>query len=260
MLFSSLVAILTTGAAAPSAPPPVTARFRIDQRLEQEVDASGVGGGKQMNVIKFSGWLTVTVKDSAGGRAFKAVIDSVSADSLPPGVGPEAFGQAKGAEATGMLSPKGKPIDVKWNREIQGMGGGTPLIEAVFHAVKTGSKPGDTWADTSSSASSMAGGSLTTNTITNFKLVGPETNGRHKGSRVDGQFASALAGSGTTGNGDQMDIEGSGTGTLSNVVSADGLLIAGNTTATQSLSLTIPQAPNPIPVAIKSVTNITRLD
>lgn len=259
MLLPSLAVLLVTGPTAPLAPPPVTARYRIDQRLEQEIDASAVGQGKQTNVIKFSGFVTVTTFDSAGGRAFKAVIDSIKADSLPPQMGPDPFGDAKGAEATGMLDAKGKPKDVKWNRTLQGLGGGTALIEALFGVVKMGAKPGDQWTDTTTSSSSMAGGSITTNTLTNFKLVGPETRGKHKGTRVDGSYASALAGSGDAG-GAMMEIEGSGKGTLSNVLSPTGLLIAGQADGTQNITLTIPSAPAPIPVAIKSATTVSRLD
>lgn len=259
MLLPSLVVLLTADPTAHTTPPPVTARFRIDQRLEQEVDASAVGGPKQTNVIKFSAFVTVTTFDSAGGRAFKAVVDSIHADSIPAEMGADPFGTAKGAAATGTIDVKGRPRDVKWDRDLQGLGGGNTLLEVLFGTVKTGAKPGDQWSDTTSSTSSMQGGSINTSTLTNFKLVGPDQRGKHKGTRVDGSFASALAGSGDAG-GALMEIEGTGNGTVSNVVAPYGLLIAGQVTGNQNLSITIPTAPSAIPVAVKSTTSVSRLD
>jgi len=58
-----LAALLTHGAGS------TTLKYQVTQRMEQEVDASGVGGGKQMFVVKTTSFIAVTLTDSAGGKA-----------------------------------------------------------------------------------------------------------------------------------------------------------------------------------------------
>ena len=63
---------------------PVTAKYRVDQSLTQEVDASGAGQGNQTLTFSTSTFVTVTLNDSAGGRTMRVVIDSVKGDSATP--------------------------------------------------------------------------------------------------------------------------------------------------------------------------------
>ena len=65
-------------------PAPVTVKYRVDQSLTQEVDATSAGQGKQTLQFTTSTFVTVTLTDSAGGRTMKVVIDSVKGDSTAP--------------------------------------------------------------------------------------------------------------------------------------------------------------------------------
>ena len=56
----SLVLTATGGA-------PVTARYRVDQTLTQEMDATAAGKGKQTISFSTSGFLTLTLTDSSDG-------------------------------------------------------------------------------------------------------------------------------------------------------------------------------------------------
>ena len=46
---------------------PYTVRYRIDQTLTQEIDATASGKGKQSISFSTSGFLTLTLIDSTGG-------------------------------------------------------------------------------------------------------------------------------------------------------------------------------------------------
>jgi len=61
--------------------PPLTAKYRIDQTLNQEIDATGAGAGKQVIRFTTTSYLTVRLTDSAGGKAVRAVLDSMKGDS-----------------------------------------------------------------------------------------------------------------------------------------------------------------------------------
>ena len=64
--------------------PPLTAKYRIDQTLNQEIDATGAGAGKQVIRFTTTSYLTVRLTDSAGGKAVRAVLDSMKGDSAAP--------------------------------------------------------------------------------------------------------------------------------------------------------------------------------
>ena len=88
--------------------PPLTAKYRIDQTLNQEIDASGAGAGKQ--VIRFSttSFLTVRLTDSAGGKVVRAVLDSMKGDSAAP-IPTSVMDSARGGEFRGYLERSGRP-------------------------------------------------------------------------------------------------------------------------------------------------------
>src|SRR4029453_19034120 len=86
---------LVTAATAQRAP--VTARYRVDQTLTQNMDASAAGKGKQTISFSTVSFLTLTFTDSTGGRSVRVVVDSMQGDSTAP-IPAEVFDSAKGAE------------------------------------------------------------------------------------------------------------------------------------------------------------------
>ena len=52
---------------APSSAP-VTAKYRVDQTVTQEIDASAAGKGKQSISFTTSSFVTLTLTDSTGGK------------------------------------------------------------------------------------------------------------------------------------------------------------------------------------------------
>ena len=68
MLPTTTISLLLA-ALAPHVAGTTTTRYQVTQRMEQEVDASGVGGGKQGFVVKTTSFIAVTLTDSAGNAA-----------------------------------------------------------------------------------------------------------------------------------------------------------------------------------------------
>ena len=105
-----LLALATAplGGERPGHLPPVTVRYRIDQTLNQEVDATGAGAGKQVIRFTTTSFLTVKLTDSAGGKAVRAVLDSMQGDSATP-IPASVMDSARGGEFRGYLERSGRP-------------------------------------------------------------------------------------------------------------------------------------------------------
>src|SRR5215207_386083 len=110
VLAAAALAGLATAATGQRAP--VTARYRVDQTLTQDMDASAAGKGKQTIAFATSSFLTLTLTDSADGRSVRLVVDSMRGDSATP-IPAAVFDSAKGAEFHAFLSAAGKLGDLE---------------------------------------------------------------------------------------------------------------------------------------------------
>jgi hypothetical protein len=79
---AAALAGLVTAATAQRAP--LTARYRVDQTLTHNMDASAAGKGKQTISFSTVSFLTLTFTDSTGGRSVRVVVDSMRCDSTAP--------------------------------------------------------------------------------------------------------------------------------------------------------------------------------
>ncbi|MEP7325804.1 MAG: hypothetical protein ABI836_07645, partial [Gemmatimonadota bacterium] len=160
---------------------PQTTRYKIETRSEQIVDLSAVGQGEQKTNISLVNFLTVTLKDTAGGRTVHAVLDSMLKADTNPVPEQSTLDSAKGRTWHGLMDPDGRLSGVK--RMDSGPGGGD-LLTNFFPRVKHGAKVGDNWTDTSETATKEAGQSITTRTITNYKVTGTENRGGTQALRI----------------------------------------------------------------------------
>ena len=233
----------------------VTARYKVTQSVTQDVDATAAGGPKQHSVVKFTSYVQLTLTDTTGGRSIRMVVDSIHADSLPPGAPAEMLAKAKGAIVTGFVDAKGKVSNVKAN----GDAGGIPLTNLVSHLVPPVHPPlkmGDAWTDTTASANDTPG--MSTKTVTNYKVTGSETRGGVKASKVDGAFSSSIVGTQETPGG-SADIDGTGTGTVTYFIAPDGRVVGGNATSTSNLNVTLAAQGVSVPVVLSTTVEITPL-
>lgn len=240
-------------------PAPTTYKYKIHQETVNDVDATAVGGAKQSTTAASSIYLTVTLNDTAGGRTVHLVIDSMTTDS--------AADQAKAMMKAAADSMKGKAFHAYLPKDgkitgIKSMANdsGTVtraegLLETLFPKISASVKPGDTWSDTTTKTNPMGqGGSMKITSVTNYKAVASEKDGSDKAMRV--QAATNMTISGQVG---PQTIEGDGQGQSSLLVSPMGRTISGNGTSTMNLQVSVPQAPEPIPVSVRQTSTIMPL-
>lgn len=234
-----------------------TLKYQVTQRIEQEVDASGVGGGKNTFVVKTTSFIAVTLTDSAGGKAMKVVVDSVRADTLPPGLPADSLvKKAKGSSFAGFVDANGKVTTIKANGEVvQGLQLES-LLRDMYPRTRKGMKAGDTWTDTTTATNKIGGGEMNVRAITTYKAGASETVAGMKATRLDANVTSQLAGSQATPGG-SADIEGTGTGTWNYFVGPNNEFLGGAGNSTSNLSVTIvgPQTAT-LPVIVKQTTDI----
>jgi hypothetical protein len=249
---SLLLAALTTHVAGSS-----TLKYQVTQRMEQEVDASGVGGGKQMFVVKTTTFIAVTLTDSAGGKAMRVVVDSVRADSLPPGFPADSLAQkAKGTTYTGFVDASGKVSDLKGSGEaLQGLQMES-LLRDMYPRTRKPLKTGDSWTDTTTSNNKIGGGEMNARAITTYKAGASESVAGMKATRLDAVVSSVIAGSQATPGG-SADIEGTSQGTANYFLGPDNEFLGGTSNSISNLSVTIlgPQTAT-LPVLLKQTVDI----
>jgi hypothetical protein len=235
---------------------PQTTRYKVETRSEQIIDLSAVGQGEQRNVIALVNFLTVTLNDTANGRTVHAVLDSmIKADTSPiPTQG--ALDSARGRAWHGVMDLDGKLSNVA-RVDSAGRGGqGGDLISNFFPRVKRGAKVGDNWTDTSETATSEDGQSITTRTVTNYRVTGTENRNGTRALKIETAFSLSQTGE-VTNDGGTLGVDGTGTGTATYFVTDDGRYLGGNSTVNSDLQITTPQLPEPIPIKATNTANVT---
>jgi hypothetical protein len=251
------VALAGLATAATAQRAPVTARYRVDQTLTQNMDASAAGKGKQTISFSTATFLTLTFTDSADGRSVRMVVDSMRGDSMAP-IPAAVFDSAKGAEFHAFLSAAGKLSDLEAVN-------GTPAALRVqgfltdfFPWVKVGVKAGEQWADSSAKATTDGTDSVVVKRVTTYRVVGKDTRESRKALRVSSEYKSTVAGTQPTPNGPAR-IEGSGKGTGIYFVSPEGLYLGGDWQLHSALTISGAFANEPVPITITQVTKVTAL-
>ena len=255
-----LASLLVAGVAAFAAPasPSITTRFKITATNHQVVDLSAFSQPEQVTHIVTSLWVTVTSTDSAGGRALKLVVDSAHADSIdsPQPIPPEVFDSLRGVTATGWADATGKFQNIT-SPTGRGAQAGS-LLRVMFPRMNPRAKTGDRWTDTVETAGENEGlmpGS-TVRRVTNWAVNGEQTVAGVKARKVEAAYSQSITGE-MTGPQGSMAIDGTGTGTATYLIGPDGRQLGANSTTTINMSITIPQAPEPIPVTATTTSVMT---
>jgi hypothetical protein len=236
---------------------PTTARYRIDQSLSQEMDATVAGGAKQRIAFSTTSYVTVTLADSAGGKAIRVVVDSVRGDSATP-ISPGALDSARGTEFRGFLDKSGKPTGLKPATNVPAATQIQGLLSDFFPWTRPGLKVGDTWTDSTAKTSGTGPDSVTVRRVSAYKAAASETKESRKAVRVTEDFRSSVAGTQPTPNG-PAHIEGTGTGTGSYYVAPDGRYLGGSWQQQSALKVSGAFAPEPLPITIVQKTRVSTL-
>ncbi|MDZ4865136.1 MAG: hypothetical protein SGJ01_17080 [Gemmatimonadota bacterium] len=235
------LSVLTLAAWSPTEPP-VVKRYRIDFKTTQTVDLSALGQGEQKTELSSTGFVSVTTADSAGGKAITAVLDSLTVGEGSP-LPPEMAAGAKGTTWHGYQSATGKMGELKASTENPVAAGLEGLIRSLFPPVKPGTREGATWTDTTETNTQSG---LSVRTVTNYAASGGFLDGM-KVLQVAGASSQAMSGT-QEGPQGSMAIEGTGGGTGTWFLGADGTTLRATYSGTQNLAVSGSFAPEPIPV------------
>jgi hypothetical protein len=252
---AAALAGLATAATAQRAP--VTARYRVDQTLTQDMDATAAGKGKQTISFSTASFLTLTFTDSADGRSVRMVVDSMRGDSAAP-IPAAVFDSAKGAEFHAFLSAVGKLGDLEVVNATPAALRVQGFLSDFFPWVKAGVKAGEQWADSSAKATTDGTDSVVVKRVTNYRVVGKDTRESRKALRVSSEYKSTVAGTQPTPNGPAR-IEGSGKGSGIYFVSPEGLYLGGEWQLHSALTISGAFANEPVPITITQITKVTAL-
>lgn len=248
------VGALAIGAATTLAP--TTARYRVDQTVEQVVDASALGGTEQRQRFTVSTYLTVTLSDTAGGKTVHAVVDSMRGDSATP-VPQAVLDSARGVALHGFVAPGGRLDAVQPVTATALAPQLTGVVRQLFPPVRPGVKVGDGWADTTESTTPGAG-KMSIRRVTTYKATGQESRGGVTATKIETQFTASVTGTQQTPNG-PANIHGTGTGSESYYLAPDGRYISGTSTQNSRLTVSGAFAPKPLPVTLTEVFTVSAL-
>lgn len=235
---------------------PLTTRYRIDQTLTQQIDASAAGAGTQVISFTTTSFITVSLTDSAGGKAMRVVLDSMRGDSATP-IPAAVMDSARGGEFRGFVERTGRPgrLVPTGNAaaaQVQG------LLSDFFPWVRPGFKVGETWADTSVATTGDDKDSVTVRRVTSYRAQANEGQGARKAVRIATTHSSQVNGTQPTPQG-SAQIEGTGTGTGSYLVSADGRYLGGEWKLESALRLSGAFSPEPVPITISQSTKVATI-
>jgi hypothetical protein len=254
---SAHVTAIAAGLALPLLLAPATTKYRIDQTLSQEMDATAAGGAKQRISFSTTSFVTVTTMDSASGKVLRVVVDSIRGDSATP-IPPEVLDSARGSQFHGFVQKSGKPTGLEPVSsapaavQIQG------LLSDFFPWTKAGLKVGESWSDTTAKTNATGADTVTIRRVSAYKAAAGETRDSRKAVRVTQEFTSSVAGTQPTPNGSAR-IEGTGTGTGLYYVSRDGRYLGGSWEQRSSLKISGSFAPQPLPITIVQKTKVSTL-
>jgi hypothetical protein len=236
---------------------PSVTKYRIDQSLMQEMDASAAGGTKQNVSFSTSSFVTVTLTDSAGGKAMRVVVDSIRGDSATP-IPAAVLDSARGSEFRGFVERSGKPSALVVTSGTGAAAQVQGLLSDFFPWTRSGLKVGDSWTDTTAKVNGVGADSVTVRRVSAYKALANETRNSRKAVRVTEDFSSSVAGTQPTPGG-PAKIEGSGTGKGAYYVGTDGRYLGGGWEQQSTLQISGPFSPEPLPITIVQKTTVTAL-
>jgi hypothetical protein len=236
---------------------PTTTRYRIDQSLLQEIDATAAGGAKQVISFTTSSFVTVTLADSAGGKVMRVIIDSLKGDSTTP-IPAAVLDSARGAEFRGFVERSGRPTGLQPVHGTSAIAQVQGLLSDFYPWSKAGIKVGQSWSDTTAKVNGVGADSVTVRRISAYKAAPTENRQPRNAVMIIEDFSSSIAGTQPTPSG-SAKIEGTGSGKGSYYLGSDGKYLGGTWQHHSSLRISGSFAPEPLPITITQKTKVTTL-
>lgn len=227
-------------------------RYRVELKTSVVQDLTALGQGEQKQEFTNTGFVTLTSQDSAGGQAVTFVLDSLIVGDGSP-IPPEEAKAAAGSTWHGFRGAAGRVADLKLEKDDRVAGAIEPVVQQLLPPMKAGTKEGQSWTDTTETDKS----GVSVRTVTNFLTSADSYNGA-KVLKLAGAFSSAMSGQQESPQG-TVSIDGNGSGTNTWLVGSDGTCLTASHSATQNISVSLAQLPEPIPVTVKTTGNVSLL-
>jgi hypothetical protein len=234
------------------APIPAPHRYRVELKTSVVQDLTVVGQGEQKQEFSNIGFVTVSAKDSGPGQAVTLVLDSLVVGPGSP-IQPEAAKAAAGTTWRGYREANGRVTEFKPDSANPVAGALEPAFRALFPPMKSGAREGQAWTDTTDTEND----GIAVRTVTNY-LTSRDSFSGSRVMKLAGAFSSALSGQRASPQG-EVGIEGTGSGTTTWLVGSDGTCLSATYQSSQSISVTVAQVPEPIPVSVKTEGTATLL-
>ena len=251
---------LVAGATAFAAPttPPAPFRYTLTEVIHREVDLTAAGAGKQVEHASLTRFVSLTFGDSAGGRTVRLVVDSVRLDTIQSQapIDQAALDSLRGVSATAWIGADGTLQQVQ-SDSARGTIAATALT-SFFPKVAPGVRVGTHWSDTTESRGTgdQLLAASTVRRITNWAVNGEVPVGGIKSRKIEAAFSQSVTGELQTPQG-AVGIDGTGTGSATYFMAADGRPMGMTSTLTLALTVSTSQLPEPIPVSGVNTTTIT---
>jgi hypothetical protein len=240
--------------------PAVTLRYRLDSKTEQTIDASAIGAGRQQSATDRSAFLRVTVMDSAGGKAFHFLLDSIvhRGSDVPTGT-VATSDSARGKRWTAFMAPDGN-VSLQDRAENAGALGLAieGQLEDFFPRLTTVVRPGEQWTASTERSQRVPNGALLVKRATRFSAVAGAAWDGVRADRVDLSFSTTTSGSQKFG-GTPATVDGKSTGTGSAYLTAAGIYVGGVRTEKTERRLLLAGAPAPVTIQAESSSSVSLL-
>jgi hypothetical protein len=218
-------------------------RYRFELRTSMVQDLSAVGQGEQKQDFSLTGQASISTADSAGGQTVTVALDSLQASAGTPL--PAAMIQGLvGSSWRGFRGSNGRVTGLKPATELEGAQLLEGALQQLFPPIPPGTKAGKSWTDTLDSDQS----GVAIRTVTNF-ATSAETHEGKQSIRLAGASSSAISGVQESPQG-SLNIEGTGTGTVSWLITPGREMISGTFSQDQQLEVSVPALPAPIPIKV----------
>lgn len=231
-------------------------KYKIDMKVESVIDLSGVGQGEQKNNKTLTGFIVVTLADTAGGRTMHIVLDSLHIDGPGAAMMGSVIDSAKGISYHAFVDPNGKISGLKASRGNLAAESFEVVLATFYPRTRPSMKKGEAWTDTLDTSASNSQRSTKTRTVTNYSAAGGESFGGVQANKIVAAFSSAISGTVETPAG-PAELEGTANGSGNYYLSPDGRYLGGNNTTAGNQTIKIAMAPAPIPVKTSIAVTVT---
>lgn len=250
-------------AVALASPPPrplpaITHRYRIEITATSVADLSAMGAPPQTQEQAVVALVSISLVDSAGGRAVLVVVDSalLSAGEVP--VPEEMAASARGMTLHGFVDATGRIQGVYASAENPVGALLQTSLHEFFPRVRRGTGPGGSWTDTTEVTAAPGGGVIRTRMIAASTMGGAEPFQGTPATKLTATFTTSVSGTMQTPGG-EASMTGTGNGSSTYYIAPDGRFLGGTRTATQASVVRMQAAPLEFPVRSTTVMVVTPL-